>query len=47
MHSSDIEHYNLKNLYTMVFELDLIKKTYAVMPGKDEASRKQTGTPIT
>jgi len=47
MHSSDIEHYNLKNLFTMVFDLDLIKKTYAGMPGKVEAARKLTGTPLT
>jgi len=31
----------------MVFDLDLIKKTYAGMPGKVEAARKLTGTPLT
>ncbi len=31
----------------MVFDLDLIKKTYAGMPSKIEAARKLTGTPLT
>jgi len=31
----------------MVFDLDLIKKTYAEMPAKVEAARKLTGTPLT
>ncbi|MFT3747468.1 MAG: aconitate hydratase [Agriterribacter sp.] len=31
----------------MVFDLDLIKKTYEAMPGKIEAARKLTGTPLT
>ncbi len=31
----------------MVFDLDLIKKTYAGMPSKLEAARKLTGTPLT
>lgn len=31
----------------MVFDLDLIKKTYAEMPGKVAAARKLTGTPLT
>ncbi|MBX3255841.1 MAG: aconitate hydratase [Chitinophagaceae bacterium] len=31
----------------MVFDLDLIKKTYADMPAKIEAARKLTGTPLT
>jgi aconitate hydratase len=31
----------------MIFDLDLIKKTYAGMPAKIEAARKLTGTPLT
>ncbi|MBS1748507.1 MAG: aconitate hydratase [Bacteroidetes bacterium] len=31
----------------MVFDLDLIKKTYSEMPGKVTAARKLTGTPLT
>lgn len=31
----------------MVFDLDLIKKTYAEMPAKIAAARKLTGTPLT
>ncbi|PVD50214.1 aconitate hydratase [Terrimonas sp.] len=31
----------------MVFDLDLIKKTYEAMPAKVEAARKLTGTPLT
>ncbi|MBL7764356.1 MAG: aconitate hydratase, partial [Chitinophagaceae bacterium] len=31
----------------MVFDLDLIKKTYAEMPGKIAAARKLTGKPLT
>jgi aconitate hydratase len=31
----------------MVFDLDLIKKTYEAMPAKIEAARKLTGTPLT
>ncbi|MFT3701918.1 MAG: aconitate hydratase [Agriterribacter sp.] len=31
----------------MVFDLDLIKKTYAEMPSKIAAARKLTGTPLT
>ena len=31
----------------MVFDLDLIKKTYAEMPGKIEAARSLVGTPLT
>ena len=31
----------------MVFDLDLIKKVYAEMPGKIEAARKLTGKPLT
>ncbi|MBX2922710.1 MAG: aconitate hydratase [Chitinophagaceae bacterium] len=31
----------------MVFDLDLIRKTYAEMPAKIEAARKLTGTPLT
>lgn len=31
----------------MVFDLDLIKKTYAEMPNKIAAARKLTGTPLT
>ncbi|HTN06559.1 aconitate hydratase [Agriterribacter sp.] len=31
----------------MIFDLDLIKKTYAGMPVKIEAARKLTGTPLT
>lgn len=31
----------------MIFDLDLIKKTYAAMPDKIAAARKLTGTPLT
>src|SRR4051812_5607634 len=31
----------------MVFDLDLIKKVYSEMPGKIEAGRKLTGSPLT
>src|SRR5882724_102870 len=31
----------------MVFDLDLIKKVYAGLPGKIEAGRKITGKPLT
>src|SRR5215468_6893335 len=31
----------------MAFDLDLIKKIYAAMPGKIAAARKLTGTPLT
>ncbi|HEX5023669.1 MAG TPA: aconitate hydratase [Agriterribacter sp.] len=31
----------------MIFDIDLIKKTYAAMPAKIEAARKLTGTPLT
>ncbi len=31
----------------MIFDLDLIKKTYAGIPAKIEAARKLTGTPLT
>ena len=31
----------------MVFDLDLIKKTYAEMPAKVEAARKTLGRPLT
>ncbi len=31
----------------MVFDLDLIKKTYAEMPAKIAAARKLTGSPLT
>ncbi len=31
----------------MVFDLDLIKKTYAALPGKVEAARKLVGRPLT
>ena len=37
----------LKKLIFMVFDLDLIKKTYSEMPGKVTAARKLTGTPLT
>jgi aconitate hydratase len=31
----------------MLFDLDLIKKVYAQLPGKIEAARKLTGKPLT
>ncbi|HRQ50224.1 MAG TPA: aconitase family protein, partial [Agriterribacter sp.] len=31
----------------MIFDLDLIKKTYAGMPAKVTAARRLTGTPLT
>ena len=31
----------------MVFDLDLIKKTYAAMPAKVDAARKALGRPLT
>lgn len=31
----------------MVFDLDLIKKVYAALPGKVEAARKMLGRPMT
>ena len=31
----------------MVFDLDLIKKVYAEMPGKIAAARKSVGKPLT
>src|SRR6188508_1915909 len=34
-------------IHTMVFDLDLIKKVYAEMPGKIEAARELTGKPLT
>src|SRR5678809_669207 len=31
----------------MLFDLDLIKKVYAQLPGKNQAARKLTGKPLT
>lgn len=36
-----------KTLFSMVFDLDLIKKVYAEMPSKVDAARKSLGRPLT
>ncbi len=38
---------HLKNNNSMVFDLDLIKKTYAGMPARVDAARKALGRPLT
>jgi aconitate hydratase len=37
----------LKPLYTMVFDLDMIKAVYAALPSKVQAARQLTGRPLT
>jgi len=37
----------LKFLISMVFDIDMIKKVYAELPGKVEATRKMLGRPLT
>jgi aconitate hydratase len=43
---ADVFH-RIKKLKLMVFDLDLIRKVYASMPGKIDAARKLVGRPLT
>ncbi|MDX2045367.1 MAG: aconitate hydratase [Chitinophagaceae bacterium] len=42
-----IADFQILKFFAMVFDLDLIKKIYAEMPGKIAAARKITGKPLT
>ncbi|MEY4886092.1 MAG: hypothetical protein RL151_1401, partial [Bacteroidota bacterium] len=45
--SSFVNYHPSIKIKAMIFDLDLIRKVYAEMPGKVEAARKLTGRPLT